>query len=111
MSFIDKCKDFFFSSPVPRRKEVANGFYEVVASQYDVNPLVGKGGNAYTLRQFQTLPVVNELMGNGRIPPNFFRPTGQNNLVALLPAGAPQDVVQIQAGEILLFPETPVEVQ
>jgi hypothetical protein len=107
MGFIDKCKDFFFSSPVPKRR--ADGPYEVTASDFDVNPLVGKGGNAYTLRQFQTLPSVNMLMGNGRIPVNFFKPLGQNNLVALRPAGPPQDVVGIPVGEVEFFTE-PTEV-
>lgn len=97
--------DFMFSPPVPREKKAAGGLYTVTASAFDVNPLIGKGGNAYTLRQFQTLPSVNELMGNGRIPPNFFKAVGQNNLVALRPAGAPQDVAQIPAGEFTLFPE------
>jgi hypothetical protein len=103
MSFLDKCKDFFFSSPVPKVKR--DGPFTVIASDYDTNPLIGKGGNAYTLRQFQTLPSVNMLMGNGRIPQNFFKPLGQNNLVALRPAGPPQDVVGVPVGETDLFPE------
>lgn len=104
MNFLDKCKSFFFSSPVPKVKTIGD-FYTTIASAYDTNPLIGKGANAYTLRQFQTLPSVNMLMGNGRIPPNFFKPFGQNNLVALRPAGPPQDVLQIPVGETDLFPE------
>ena len=105
MKFLDKCKEFLFSSPVPREATAAGGLYTLTASRYDTNPLIGQGGNTYTLRQFQALPSVNMLMGNGRIPPNFFKPLGQNNLVALRPAGPPQDVIQIPAGETLLFPE------
>lgn len=103
MAFLDKFKKFVFSSPVPR--VASDGDYTLTASAYDTNPLIGKGGNAYTLRQFQTLPSVNMLMGNGRIPLNFFKPLGQNNLVALRPAGPPQDVIQIPVGETDLFPE------
>lgn len=104
MGFVDKCKEFLFSSPVPRVK--VDGPYTLKASRFDTNPLIGEGANAYTLQQFQTLPVVNMFMGNGRIPPSFFKPLGQNNLVALRPAGPPQDVVGIPLGETDLFPET-----
>lgn len=85
-------------------KTIGN-FYTLRASKFDTNPLIGEGGNAYTLQQFQTLPVVNMLNGNGVIPPNFFKPLGQNNLVALRPAGPPQDVVGVPVGETNLFPE------
>jgi hypothetical protein len=104
MTMLDRWKKFFFSSPVPRVERVGD-LYTTTASAYDTNPLIGKGANAYTLQQFQTLPSVNMLMGNGRIPPNFFKALGQNNLVALRPAGPPQDVVGIPVGETDLFPE------
>jgi hypothetical protein len=103
MSFLDKCKDFFFSSPVVRVKQ--DGPYTLIASKFDTNPLIGEGGNAYTLQQFQTLPSVNMLMGNGRIPPNFFKALGQNNLVALREAKPIHDILQIVGGETELFPE------
>jgi hypothetical protein len=104
MALLDRWKKFFFSSPVPRVERVGEVF-TVTASAYDTDPLVGKGANAYTLLQFQTLPSVNMLMGNGRIPPTFFKALGQNNLVALRPAGAPQDVVGVPVGVTDLFPE------
>lgn len=105
MSFLDKCKDFFFCPP----RRIKDSPYNHALPDFNANPLVGSGGNAYAFKQFQTLPVVNMLMGNGRIPTDFFKPLGQNNLVALRPAGPPQDVIGIPVGETELFPE-PTEV-
>lgn len=95
-------KDFFFCPPARAIKDTP---YEHCLPPFNANPLVGSGAQAYAFEEFQTLPSVNMLMGNGRIPPNFFKALGQNNLVALRPAGPPQDVLEIPAGETLLFPE------
>lgn len=100
---LERLKDFFFTPP---RTKKDNGEYALTLPDFNANPLVGTGALAYSFRQFQTLPVQNMLNGNGRIPTNFFKPLGQNNLVALRPAGPPQDILQIPIGETDLFPET-----
>lgn len=103
MGFVDKCKDFFFAPPRVKK----TGIYRLCLEDFNANPLIGTGAQAYSFKQFQTLPVVNQLNGNGRIPPNFFKPLGQNNLVALRPAGPRFDITQIPVGETELFPELP----
>jgi len=110
MRFIERCKDFLFTPP--RILEASP--YELRIPDFNANPLIGNGANAYAFRQFQTLPVVNMLNGNGVIPggdgigtggAGFFKPLGQNNLVALRPAGPKQDVIGIPLGETDLFTE------
>jgi len=93
-------KNFFFVPPV-----IEDGPYHFELFGFNANPLIGIGAQAYSFERFQTMPVNNMLMGNGRVPPNFFKPLGQNNLVALRPAGPPQDVIGIPIGETQLFPE------
>jgi hypothetical protein len=96
-------KDFFFGSPYPIEEKV--GLYDFQYSEYHLNPAIGVGAQGYAFQWFQTLPIQNMLNGNGRIPLNYFKPLGQNNLVALRPAGPPHDIAQIPVGETNLFPE------
>jgi hypothetical protein len=122
--FGKKLKNFFFTpTGGASRTKRDSGAYTLELMPYNRNPIWGTGAQAYSFEYFQTLPILEMVHGNGIVPggefsrfqgrppgAGYWKALGQNNLVALRPAGPKQDVVGIPTGVTELFPE-PVRVE